>query len=172
MQSQKKPPLIILTGPTAVGKTALSIRLAQEIEGSIISADSMQVYRGMDIGTAKILPEEMKGIPHYLIDVLDPSEEFNVNRFQSMGKAAVLSCYDAGRVPILTGGTGFYIQALLYDIDFTKEEADDSFRRSMEQMAALEGGIKLHEMLKKVNIMEMFYDDMSMARHIVNEAIK
>ena len=116
-----KEPLIILTGPTAVGKTALSICLLQSsVNGEIISADSMQVYRGMDIGSAKIMPEEQRGIPHHLIDVLDPDEEFHVVRFVQMAKEAMEDIRSRGKVPILTGGTGFYIQAMLYDIDFTE----------------------------------------------------
>ena len=110
-----KQPLIVLTGPTAVGKTALSIELAKALNGEIISADSMQVYRHMDIGSAKITKKEMDGVPHHLIDVLEPWEEFNVTRFQSMAKEAMKGIYSRGHVPIVTGGTGFYIQALAYD---------------------------------------------------------
>ena len=111
--TEKKKPLIILTGPTAVGKTAASIGLAKAIGGEIISADSMQVYRHMDIGSAKILPEEMKGVKHYLIDVLDPSEEFHVVKFVELAHEAMEKIYAAGQIPIVTGGTGFYIQALM-----------------------------------------------------------
>ena len=114
-----KKPLIILTGPTAVGKTELSIQLAGHVNGEIISADSMQVYKKMDIGTAKIMPDEMHGIRHHLIDVLDPSEDFNVFRFKEMANVAMDEIYDAGHIPIIAGGTGFYIQSVLYDIDFT-----------------------------------------------------
>lgn len=102
-----KEPLIILTGPTAVGKTALSLSLAERVNGEIISADSMQVYRGMDIGSAKIMPEEQKGIPHHLIDVLDPDEEFHVVRFVQMAKEAMEDIRSRGKVPILTGGLDF-----------------------------------------------------------------
>ena len=115
MKQPMKQPLIILTGPTAVGKTALSIQLAKAIGGEIISADSMQVYRHMDIGSAKITPDEMDGIPHYLIDVLDPDQDFNVVTFQHLAKEALTEIYSHGHVPIVAGGTGFYIQALLYD---------------------------------------------------------
>ncbi|HAD20283.1 MAG TPA: tRNA (adenosine(37)-N6)-dimethylallyltransferase MiaA [Lachnospiraceae bacterium] len=146
-----KIPLLILAGPTAVGKTSLSIRLAQALHGSVVSADSMQVYRGMDIGTAKITEEEKQGIPHYLIDVLDPSEEFNVVLFQKMAKDAIRRIRASGRLPILTGGTGFYIQALLYDIDFTSQEEDRGFREAMEQKARDEGPHALHEMLRQVD---------------------
>jgi tRNA dimethylallyltransferase len=114
-----KKPLIILTGPTAVGKTSLSIALAKAVNGEIISADSMQVYRHMDIGSAKIRPEEMQGVPHHLVDCLEPDEEFNVVRFQQMAKEAMKGIYDRGRIPVLVGGTGFYIQAVTGDIDFT-----------------------------------------------------
>ena len=115
-----KQPLIVLTGPTAVGKTALSIRLAKAIGGEIVSADSMQVYRHMDIGSAKVTPGEMDGVPHYLIDVLDPRDSFNVVTFQQMAKEALREIYSHGRIPVIAGGTGFYIQALLYDIDLKK----------------------------------------------------
>lgn len=146
-----KKPLIILTGPTAVGKTELSIRLAQAVGGEIISADSMQVYRGMDIGSAKIRPEEMDGVPHHLIDVLDPKEEFHVVRFQSMVKEAMEEIYRNGHIPILTGGTGFYIQAVLYDIDFTENGEDTSYREGLEKLAKEKGAEHLHEMLKEVD---------------------
>ena len=115
-----KKPLIVLTGPTAVGKTRLSIALAKAVDGEIISADSMQVYKYMDIGSAKITKEEMEGVPHYLIDVLDPKEEFHVVRFQEMAKKAMAEIYAKGKIPILTGGTGFYIQAVVKDIDFSE----------------------------------------------------
>ncbi|MBQ8663348.1 MAG: tRNA (adenosine(37)-N6)-dimethylallyltransferase MiaA [Eubacterium sp.] len=150
MKDTKKP-LIILTGPTAVGKTALSIKLAKAINGAIISADSMQVYRGMDIGSAKIKQEEMDGVPHYLIDVLDPDEEFHVVRFQEMAKAAMADIYARGMIPILAGGTGFYIQSVLYDIDFTSQEEDTAFRDQLEALADREGNEALHAMLQKVD---------------------
>lgn len=147
----KKKPLVILTGPTAVGKTALSIGLAREIGGEIISADSMQVYRHMDIGSAKITSEEMQGIPHHLVDVLEPWEEFNVVRFQQMAKAACEEIWSRGHIPIVTGGTGFYIQALLYDIDFTENDEDTAFRTEMEQLAATGGSQVLYDRLKQVD---------------------
>lgn len=147
----EKRPLIILTGPTAVGKTALSIQLAKTIHGQMISADSMQVYRHMDIGTAKIMPEEMQGIPHYLIDVLEPEEDFNVVRFQEMAKKALNKIYKAGDIPIVVGGTGFYIQALLYDIDFEKNEEAASYRQELQRLAEEKGAEFLHEQLQKVD---------------------
>jgi len=147
----KKKPLVILTGPTAVGKTALSIGLAQAIGGEIISADSMQVYRYMDIGSAKIMPWEMQEVPHHLVNVLEPWEEFNVVRFQQMAKNACEQIWGRGHIPIVTGGTGFYIQALLYDIDFTENNEDTAFRTEMEVLAAKEGGQVLYERLKQVD---------------------
>ena len=146
-----KKPLIILTGPTAVGKTKASIGLAKALNGEIISADSMQVYKYMDIGSAKIRPEEMDGIKHYLIDELEPDEEFHVVRFQQMAKAAMEEIYAKGKVPIVVGGTGFYIQALLYDIDFTENEEDTAYRMVLEQIAKENGPEKLHEMLREVD---------------------
>ena len=147
-----RKPLIILAGPTAVGKTSLSIRLAKETGGEIISADSMQVYRHMDIGSAKITKEEMDGVPHYLVDVLEPEEEFNVVRFQQMAKEAAEKIWEKGKIPLVVGGTGFYIQALLYDIDFTENDGDESYRRQLEQKGSdEEGASELYEMLKTVD---------------------
>lgn len=146
-----KHPLVILTGPTAVGKTALSIALAKGIGGEIISADSMQVYRRMDIGSAKITPEEMAGVPHHLIDVLEPDQEFNVVVFQKLAKRAAAEIDGRGHIPILVGGTGFYIQALLYDIDFTENDEDTALRRSLEELAQREGSEALYERLRAVD---------------------
>ena len=144
-------PLIILTGPTAVGKTELSIRLAKAVNGEIISADSMQVYKKMDIGTAKIRPEEMQGVKHYLIDCLEPDEDFNVVLFQKMAKDAMEKIYDAGHIPIIAGGTGFYIQALLYDINFDNVNEESEYRKYLKDMADKEGNEVLHGMLAKVD---------------------
>ncbi|MEE1115225.1 MAG: tRNA (adenosine(37)-N6)-dimethylallyltransferase MiaA [Eubacterium sp.] len=147
----KKKPVIVLTGPTAVGKTELSLRLAEEVSGSIVSADSMQVYRRMDIGSAKIMPEEMRGIPHYLIDVLDPEEDFNVFLFQKMAKQAMEKIWAMGEVPIITGGTGFYIQAVLRDIDFSEDQGKTSYREYLEKLAEEQGTETLHEMMRAVD---------------------
>lgn len=147
----KKKPMVILTGPTAVGKTALSIELAKQIGGSIISADSMQVYKYMDIGSAKIRREEMCGIKHYLIDTLEPSEEFHVVRFQELAKQFLEEIYREQKIPIVVGGTGFYIQALLYDIDFTEQACDEAYRRELEQLLSEKGPQYLHDMLRKVD---------------------
>ncbi len=146
-----KKPLIILTGPTAVGKTELSIALAKAINGEIISADSMQVYKHMDIGSAKITKEEMDGVIHYLVDVIEPSEEFNVVRFQQMAKEAMNIIYAKGKIPIVVGGTGFYIQALLNDIDFEDTREDASYRAKLEEEAKQYGVTYLHNKLKEVD---------------------
>lgn len=146
-----KKPLIVLTGPTAVGKTDLSIALAKAVNGEIISADSMQVYQKMDIGSAKIRPEEMQGVKHYLVDVLDPKEEFHIVKFQQIAKAAMEEIYAKGKIPILAGGTGFYIQAVTKDIDFTQARQEDSYRKELEALAEEKGPEHLHEMLKKVD---------------------
>ena len=150
--NQEKKPLVILAGPTGVGKTELSIELAKRINGSVISADSMQVYRHMDIGSAKIKKEEMDGIPHYLVDCLDPEEEFHVVKFCELAKMALEEIYGKGRIPILVGGTGFYIQALLYDIDFSEGDSDNDYRSALEQQSIEPGGKeKLYEQLKMVD---------------------
>ncbi|HWT75428.1 MAG TPA: tRNA (adenosine(37)-N6)-dimethylallyltransferase MiaA [Mobilitalea sp.] len=147
----EKKPLIILTGPTSVGKTALSIALAKAVDGEIISADSMQVYKYMDIGTAKISQEQMGGIPHYLIDELEPDEDFNVVRFQQLSKHYMNQIYARNKIPILVGGTGFYIQAVLYDIDFTENETDTSYRSFLEQLVQEKGPLHLHSILAKAD---------------------
>lgn len=147
----KKKPLVVLTGPTAVGKTKASIGLAKVIGGEIISADSMQVYEYMNIGSAKIRPEEMQGVPHYLIDDLKPWDEFHVVRFQQMAKNAMEQIYANGHIPIVVGGTGFYIQALLYDIDFTDTAQDDTYRAELENLVKEKGAAYLHNMLRKVD---------------------
>lgn len=146
-----KKPLIVLTGPTAVGKTKLSIALAKAVNGEIISADSMQVYRYMDVGSAKITPDEMDGVPHHLVDVLDPTEDFNIVLFQQLAKKSMEEIYSKGRIPILVGGTGFYIQAITRDIDFTQSEQDDSYRKELETLAAEKGNTFLHDMLASVD---------------------
>lgn len=148
---KEKQPLIILTGPTAVGKTSLSIELAKRIGGEIISADSMQVYRGMDIGSAKVTKEEMQGVPHYLIDEFEPWEEFHVVKFQEYAKRYIRQISEKGKIPILAGGTGFYIQAVLYDIDFTENGGDTNYRTFLQEIAREKGAQALHEMLRTVD---------------------
>ena len=170
-----KPKLVILTGPTAVGKTALSIKLAKAIDGEIISADSMQVYRRMNIGTAKITPEEMQGVKHFLVDEYEPQEEFNIVAFQQRAKEAVAEISARGHIPMIVGGTGFYIQSVVYDIDFDaagpQNEASDinpqpsvklsasvsppatngAYRAKLQQMAANGEEEQLHRMLAGVD---------------------
>ena len=148
---ENKPPLLVLTGPTAVGKTSLSIKLAKAVDGEIISADSMQVYRYMDIGTAKITAEEMEGVPHHLIDILEPTDNFNVMLFQEKCKEAMQGIYERGKIPILAGGTGFYIQSVLYDISFTETETDLAYREELQKIAEKEGAYVLHAKLAKID---------------------
>lgn len=147
----EKLPLLILTGPTAVGKTNLSIRLAKAVNGEIISADSMQVYRRMDIGTAKIRPEEMCGVPHHLIDICEPQEDYNVVRFATEAKRLIGEITGRGHIPVLVGGTGFYIQAVLYDIDFTKTEENMAYREELAAFAKENGAEALHARLAAVD---------------------
>ncbi|MGI6266559.1 MAG: tRNA (adenosine(37)-N6)-dimethylallyltransferase MiaA [Candidatus Metalachnospira sp.] len=146
-----KKPLIVIAGPTACGKTDLSINLAEKIGGEIISGDSMQVYKLMDIGTAKPTAEETRGIPHFLIDELYPDEEYNVMIFQKKAKEYMKEIYDRGHIPIIVGGTGFYINALVYDNDFTEEESS-SIRDELYRIAETEGKEKLHDMLADIDI--------------------
>lgn len=149
--TEKKCPMIVLTGPTAVGKTKLSIALAKAVGGEIISADSMQVYRHMDIGSAKISPGEMQGVPHHMIDILEPTEPFNVVIFKQKCEECLEGIYGRGHIPIVTGGTGFYIQALLKDIDFTENEENDQYRSMLENLAKEKGPEHLHDMLALVD---------------------
>lgn len=150
-ENNDKKPLIILSGPTAAGKTDLSISLAKTIGGEIISADSMQVYKGFYIGTAKISREEMQDVPHYLIDILEADEEFNVYEFQKRTLSALETIYRNGNIPIIVGGTGFYIQSILYDIAFTEEETDKTYRRSLEVLAEKEGPEAVHKLLEEAD---------------------
>lgn len=145
-----KQPLVILNGPTAVGKTAVSVELAGMLDAEIISADSMQVYRKMNIGTAKITPEEMNGIPHHLIDIIDPDEPFSVLEFKRLAKEAIDDISARGKLPIIAGGTGYYIQAVLYDVDFT-EYSDDrqaQIRSGLEDKLRTHGALYMHEYLR------------------------
>lgn len=146
-----KKPIVVLTGPTAVGKTELSIQLAKAIGGEIISADSMQVYKYMDVGSAKITPEEMDGVRHYLVDELEPFDEFHVVKFKEYAQKYLNEIYAHGKIPIIAGGTGFYIQALLNDIDFTEQESDSAYRKELEALAEEHGNQYLHDRLKEVD---------------------
>ena len=147
-----KNKLIILAGPTASGKTSVSIDLAKRLGGEIISADSMQVYKYMDVGTAKISVEEMQGVKHHLIDVLDPKEDFNIVKFQNMVKCSIEDIVKNGHIPILVGGTGFYIQSVIYDIDFNNEDDNSSVRKKLEEEYDAFGADFMHEKLKKIDI--------------------
>lgn len=151
--NNQKTKLMIIAGPTAVGKTSASLRIAKEIGGEIISADSMQVYRGMDIGTAKISKEEIGGIPHHLIDICDPEEDFSVIRFKDLAREAVKDISSRGKIPIVVGGTGFYIQALLYDIDFTEYDDDTSKKTRDSILKRFDGGdpAKMHAYLQAID---------------------
>lgn len=147
-----KKPLVVIAGPTACGKTELSIKLAKKINGEIISADSMQVYKMMDIGTAKATKEEMCGIKHYLLDELMPDEEFNVMIFQQKAKAYMEDIYAKGKIPILVGGTGFYINALVNDNCFTETEDDnEAVRKALYEDAEKNGAEYNHNRLKEVD---------------------
>lgn len=146
-----KKPLIVIAGPTACGKTGLSIKLAKLINGEIISGDSMQVYKYMDIGTAKATKEEMNGIKHYMIDEFYPDEEFNVTIFQKKSKEYMEKIYSENKIPILCGGTGFYINALVNDNDFTETENDYTFRNSLYKFAEDNGAEALHKKLEQID---------------------
>lgn len=146
-----KEPLIILTGPTAVGKTKASIGLAKAINASIISADSIQVYKYMDIGSAKITKEEMDGVTHYLVDCLDPRDPFDITIFQRMAKDAIAEIRAQGKIPMIVGGTGFYIQSVLYDIQFESEDEDTAFREELYAFAESNGAHALHKKLQEID---------------------
>lgn len=146
-----KNELIIIAGPTAVGKSKTSIELAKKVGGEIISADSMQVYKYMNIGTAKLSKAEMEGVPHYLIDELEPTEDFNVVSFKTMADEAIKKIYERGHIPILVGGTGFYIQSVLYDIDFDNEAYDIKLRNQLEKLMKEKGEEYMHELLSELD---------------------
>ena len=143
--------LVIIAGPTAVGKSECAVELSKKINGEVISADSMQVYRGMDVGTAKITPEEMQGIRHFGIDILNPDQNYDVTEFVSMAHEAMEQIYADEKIPVLCGGTGFYIQALAYDIDFGDEQVDIDYRKELKEFADKNGTEALHEKLREVD---------------------
>ena len=147
IHTDRRPPLVIVAGPTASGKSDTAVELALRLGGSVISADSMQVYRGMDIGSAKITEAEKRGVPHYLIDCIDPEEEWNVVTFQEQARQAIRQILDQGRLPILCGGTGFYIQSVLYDIDFTEMDSQPDYRLALEREAGEKGPQVLYDRL-------------------------
>lgn len=143
--------LFILAGPTGIGKTKISLTLAEKLHGEIISADSMQIYKKMDIGSAKISVDEMMGVPHHLIDFLDPGESFSVAEFSSMSKAVIEEIYSRGNLPMLVGGTGLYINSLIYNYSFAETNKDEEYRKELEAVAAEKGVEFLHNMLKDVD---------------------
>lgn len=146
-----KEKLLVIVGPTAVGKTALSIELAKRLNGEIISGDSMQVYRGMDIGTAKITPEEMEGIPHYLIDTHNPDEAFSAAEFQQRATQLIAGMNRRGKLPIIAGGTGLYIQSVIYQYEFSEAKQDEALRTSLEELAEKQGKEVLHQRLQTID---------------------
>ncbi|NFD91935.1 tRNA (adenosine(37)-N6)-dimethylallyltransferase MiaA [Clostridium botulinum] len=148
--------LLIIAGPTAVGKTDISIKLAEKLNGEIISADSMQIYKYMDIGSAKITKDEMKGIPHHLIDVVEPHEEFNVSSFKDLAEKSIKDISNRGKLPIIAGGTGLYINSLIYNYDFTDADRDEKYREYLTKLAEDKGNEYVHSLLKDID--EEYYE--------------
>ena len=143
--------ILIISGPTAVGKTEISVEVAKRINGEVVNADSMQVYRGMDIGTAKITKEEMCGVPHHLFDIVEPTDSFDVAEYKRRAKACIEEIFQRDHTPILVGGTGFYIQAVLKDIDFDEGDPDPAIRERFQKIANEEGPDRLYDMLKSID---------------------
>ncbi len=146
---EKKRRLFIISGPTAVGKSDISIEVAKRLDGEIINADSMQVYKGMDIGTAKLTAEQREVVPHHLFDVCDPRDDFDAATYKRLADKCIEDITGRGKLPILVGGTGFYIQAVLYDIDFSAAEPDTVYRDELWKLADEGGAEQLHKMLEK-----------------------
>ncbi|SUY39790.1 tRNA (adenosine(37)-N6)-dimethylallyltransferase MiaA [Clostridium perfringens] len=144
--------LLIIAGPTAVGKSDLSVDLAKKLNGEIISVDSMQIYKYMDIGSAKISKEEMGGIPHYLIDFVDPSKEFSVAEFKELATEKIKDIQSRGKLPILVGGTGLYINSIICNMNFAESDKDEEYREELEKIANEHGNEYLHEMLKDIDL--------------------
>lgn len=146
-----KIPVLILTGPTAVGKTKLSVELAKALDGEIISADSMQIYRHMDIGSAKVREDEMSCVKHYMIDIIDPDEEFSVSDFKEQSERLIEEIHNRGHLPIITGGTGLYLNALIYDMDFGNSNSDEKLREDLYALYGENGKEYMHNMLKELS---------------------
>lgn len=144
--------LFILAGPTAVGKTDISIKLAQRLNGEILSADSMQIYKKMDIGSAKISKEEMDGVPHHLIDIVDPKDEFSVAMFKKYSEEYIKEISEKGKLPMVVGGTGFYINSLIYNYSFAETNRDEEYRLELENLAEEKGKEYVHELLKDIDM--------------------
>lgn len=151
MEARRLKDLIIIAGPTAVGKTSISIKLANRLNGEIISADSMQIYKYMDIGSAKVTKEEMEGIPHHLIDIIDPKINYSAAQFKKDAERCINDIVSRCRVPLLVGGTGLYINSLIYNYSFTEAVKDESFRKELENLAREKGKEYVHELLKEVD---------------------
>lgn len=147
----KKEKLVAIVGPTAVGKTKVSIELAKALGGEIINGDSMQVYKGMDIGTAKITDKEMEGIPHHLFDIKDPTEPYSAAEFQELARPLVTEINARGNIPIVVGGTGMYIKALTHKFNFSDTDSDPDFRKKMEDIYKKQGSVSLYEKLKSID---------------------
>lgn len=144
--------ILILSGPTGIGKTNISLKLARILDGEIISADSMQIYKGMNIGSAKIQSEDMDGIKHHLIDVVSPSEEFSAAKFKILAEEAITDIISRGKYPIIVGGTGLYISSLIFNYGFTGTFKDIDYRKHLESLAIEKGKIYVHELLKDTDI--------------------
>jgi tRNA dimethylallyltransferase len=144
--------LFILAGPTAVGKTEISIKLAQKLNGEIISADSMQIYKSMDVGSAKISKEEMRGVPHHVIDIIEPSEEFSVAEFKERAESAIENITNRNKLPMLVGGTGFYINSLIYNYNFAATNKDEEYREQLTKLADTKGNEYVHSLLKDIDL--------------------
>ena len=148
---EKKHPVLAVVGPTATGKTALGVALAEQFGGEIISADSMQIYKGLDVGTAKVTPEETHGIPHHAVDLLEPDQTFSVADFTALAGTLEADLSARGKLPILVGGTGLYVQSFLYGVRFTAEKAPDGLREQLAAELAEKGPAALYEELKQVD---------------------
>lgn len=148
---EKKKKLLIIGGPTAVGKSDIAVKLAKKLNGEIISADSMQIYKYMDIGSAKITNEEMENIPHYLIDFLNPKEEFSVSEFKELCLKHINDIYSRGKLPIIVGGTGLYVNSIICNLTFTESQKDDDYRKHLFELANEKGNEHIHSLLKEVD---------------------
>lgn len=151
MGEMEKMNLVAIVGPTAVGKTSLAIQLAQELKGEIVSADSMQIYKYMDIGTAKPTVEERQGIPHYMMDIIEPDESFNAALYQQGAKKAIKTIYDNNKLPILVGGSGLYVNSIVYPLDFTTATEDHELRDSLYRLVQEKGNFYLHQKLSEID---------------------
>ena len=171
-----QPKLVVITGPTASGKTALGVALAQRLGGEVVSADSMQIYRGMDIGTAKPTPEEMQGVPHHMIDIADPAENYSVSRYAAQAAACVDDILARGKLPIVVGGTGLYIDSLIAGRTFADGTADTALRQELSERYDEIGGalrIKQYQEEKKelLESLELYYRVFFLGEEVPEEAL-